>query len=107
MLMYPVKVYDKHGNLIKEYTQDELNKRSDELFKNNTHNKKKSMHWRTAKAQKEMKQKSETNNELFAKVLDDLKKGTDLCKPAPSDLKSEKVPHSGKSKDTTGESGKE
>ena len=105
--MYPVKVYDKHGNLIKEYTQDELNKRSDELFKNNTHNKKKSMHWRNAKAQKEMKQKSETNNELFAKVLDDLKKGTDLCKPAPSDLKSEKVPHSGKSKDTTGESGKE
>ena len=72
--MYPVKVYDKHGNLIKEYTQDELNKRSDELF---------------------------------AKVLDDLKKGTNLCKPAPSDLKSEKVPHSGKSKDTTGESGKE
>ena len=105
--MYPVKVYDKHGNLIKEYTQDELNKRSDELFKNNTHNKKKSMHWRNAKAQKEMKQKSETNNELFAKVLDDLKKGTNLCKPAPSDLKSEKVPHSGKSKDTTGESGKE
>ena len=107
MLMYPVKVYDKHGNLIKEYTQDELDKRSDEMFKNNTHNKKKSMHWRNAKAQKEMKQKSETNNELFAKVLDELKKGTDLCKPAPSDLKSEKVPHSGKSKDTTGESGKE
>ena len=105
--MYPVKVYDKHGNLIKEYTQDELDKRSDEMFKNNTHNKKKSMHWRNAKAQKEMKQKSETNNELFAKVLDDLKKGTDLCKPAPSDLKSDKVPHSGKSKDTTGESGKE
>ena len=105
--MYPVKVYDKHGNLIKEYTQDELDKRSDEMFKNNTHNKKKSMHWRNAKAQKEMKQKSETNNELFAKVFDDLKKGTDLCKPAPSDLKSDKVPHSGKSKDTTGESGKE
>ena len=105
--MYPVKVYDKHGNLIKEYTQDELDKRSDEMFKNNTHNKKKSMHWRNAKAQKEMKQKSETNNELFAKVLDDLKKGTNLCKPAPSDLKSEKVPHSGKSKDTTGEPEKE
>ena len=105
--MYPVKVYDKHGNLIKEYTQDELDKRSDEMFKNNTHNKKKSMHWRNAKAQKEMKQKRETNNEVFAKVLDDLKKGTELCKPAPSDLKSGKVPPSGKSKDTTGESGKE
>ena len=107
--MYPVKVYDKHGNLIKEYTQDELDKRSDEMFKNNTHNKKKSMHWRNAKAQKEIKQKeaSQTNNILFAKVLDDLKKGTDLCKPAPSDLKSGKVPPSGKSKDTTGESGKE
>ena len=99
--MYPVKVYDKHGNLIKEYTQDELDKRSDEMFKNNTHNKKKSMHWRTAKAQKEMKQRSQTNNELFAY------KGDKQCKSVPLNLKSGEVPHSGKSKDTTGESGKE
>ena len=65
--MYPVKVYDKHGNLLRVISSEELNKRSEELFKNNTHNKKKSMHWRTAKAQKEMKQKSETNNALFIK----------------------------------------
>tara|TARA_Y100001951_G_C11121953_1_gene173317 strand:- start:220 stop:519 length:300 start_codon:yes stop_codon:yes gene_type:complete len=99
--MYPVKVYDKHGNLIKEYTQDELDKRSEEMFKNNTHNKKKSMHWRTAKAQKEMKQRSETNNELFAY------KGDKQCKSVPLNLKSGEVPHSGKSKDTTGEPEKE
>ena len=112
--MYPVKVYDKHGNLIKEYTQDELDKRSDEMFKNNTYNKKKSMHWRNAKAQKEIKQKeaSQTNNELFANKVSDgieayFNKGDKQCKSVPSDLKSDKVPHSGKSKDTTGESGKE
>ena len=48
----------------------------------------------------------QTNSMLFA-FKDTLKKGIDLCKPAPSDLKSDKAPPSGKSKDTTGESGKE
>ena len=100
--MYPVKVYDKHGNLIKEYTQDELNKRSDEIL---FAKRGRGMNWRKSALVK--KEASQTNNKLFARVLDNLKKGTDLCKPAPSDLKSEKVPHSGKSKDTTGESGKE
>jgi hypothetical protein len=57
--MYPVKVYDKHGKLIKEYTQDELNKRSDDMFnqgKNQYRDKQKAFY-------KKMKQESETNKE--------------------------------------------
>jgi hypothetical protein len=57
--MYPVKVYDKHGKLIKEYNQDELNKRSDDMFnqgKNKYRDKQKAFY-------KKMKQKSETNKE--------------------------------------------
>ena len=62
--MYPVKVYDKHGNLIREYTQEEMNKHSDETLKGNTH-RKKQMHWKTRKVQE--KHASETNNALFTK----------------------------------------
>ena len=92
--MYPVKVYDKHGNLIKEYTQDELNKRSDEIL---FAKRGRGMNWRkSALVKKEMKQRSETNNELFAY------KGDKQCKSVPLNLKSGEVPHSGKSNDTTG-----
>jgi len=57
--MYPVKVYDKHGKLIKEYSQDELDKRSDDMFKqgkNKYRNKQKAFH-------EKMKQKKEHNIE--------------------------------------------
>tara|TARA_R100000656_G_C3930759_1_gene124770 strand:+ start:650 stop:832 length:183 start_codon:yes stop_codon:yes gene_type:complete len=57
--MYPVKVYDKHGKLIKEYSQDELSKRSDDMFnqgKNKYRDKQKAFH-------KKMKQKKEHNIE--------------------------------------------
>ena len=104
--MYPVKVYDKHGNLIKEYNQEELNKKSDEMFnkgKNKYRDKQKAFYaGKNRKKEEEGKAK-----EKLEELLDNLKKGTSLCKPAPSDLKSDKAPHSGKSKDTTGESGKE
>ena len=62
--MYPVKVYDKHGNLLRIIDNEELNKRSDEMLKGNTH-RKKQMHWKTRKVQE--KQASETNNALFTK----------------------------------------
>ena len=97
--MYPVKVYDKHGKLVREYTQEELQERSDKML---FEKKPRGMNWRkSALVKKEMKQRSETNNELFAY------KGDKQCKSVPLNLKSGEVPHSGKSKDTTGEPEKE
>jgi len=52
-------VYDKHGKLIKEYSQDELDKRSDDMFKqgkNKYRDKQKAFH-------EKMKQKKEHNIE--------------------------------------------
>ena len=65
--MYPVKVNDKHGNLLRVISSEELSKRSDEIF---FAKKERGSNWRkSALVKKEMKRKeaSETNNELFAR----------------------------------------
>ena len=65
--MFPVKVYDKHGNLLRTISSEELDKKStEELFAK----KARGMNWRkSALVKKEMKKKAaiETNNELFAR----------------------------------------
>ena len=60
--MHPVKVYDKHGKLLRTISTRVLLNRSDKLLKNKPVN-----HWRVARMQKRMKQKaaSQTNNDLF------------------------------------------
>jgi len=75
--MHPVKVYDKHGKLLRTISSKALNIRSDKILNSK---RPRGSRWRIAKVQKAMKYKdaSQTNNDLFVPLEKNINMGEKL-----------------------------
>ena len=101
-MLYPVKVYDGEGNLLRIIGVDELKKKADKDLKNSGYVAKQKQQKHIAMAMRiiEKRKEEERNINLNADGM----QGGEQCNDALSNSAEESIPPTGKLKDTSGES---
>ena len=101
-MLYPVKVYDGEGNLLRIIGVDELIKKSDNELKNSGYIAKQSQQNRINMAMRKLERRKEEESNINLNA--DGMQGGEQCNDALSNSAEESIPPTGKLKDTSGES---
>ena len=101
-MLYPVKVYDGEGNLLRIIGVDELIKKSDNELKNSGYIAKQKQQNRINMAMRKLERRKEEESNINLNA--DGMQGGEQCKDALSNSAEESIPPTGRLKDTSGES---
>ena len=101
-MLYPVKVYDGEGNLLRIIGVDELIKKSDNELKNSGYIAKQKQQNRINMAMRKVERRKEEERNINLNA--DGMQGGEQCNDALSNSAEESIPPTGRLKDTSGES---
>ena len=101
-MLYPVKVYDGEGNLLRIIGVDELKKKADKDLKNSGYIAKQKQQNRINMAMRRIEKRKEEERNINLNA--DGMQGGEQCNDALSNSAEESIPPTGRLKDTSGES---